>query len=156
MKGGVIGMSKEMLKEADEWLSSMNKLLSEKTDEGDRAYMQKRINLFNWLIERAKQAEELEKLIDKADGHAVRNGKTIYCFSIMRLTDEIAELKHDKEHLELIKERQEQEYRILHGQNNRYREALEKLQGIISDRKYIEDIIIESRLVILEALEGEE
>lgn len=53
-------MSKEMLKEADEWLSSMNKLLSEKTDEGDRAYMQKRIDLFNWLIEQAERAQDLE------------------------------------------------------------------------------------------------
>src|SRR5699024_6013409 len=52
---------KEMLKEADEWLYSMKCLLSVKTDEEDRAYTQKRIDLFNWLIEQAQRAQELEQ-----------------------------------------------------------------------------------------------
>lgn len=51
-------MSKERLKEADEWLYNMKCLLSVKTDEEDRAYTQKRIDLFNWLIERVKELEE--------------------------------------------------------------------------------------------------
>lgn len=40
------------------------------------------------------------------------------------LIKRVVELEHDKEHLELIKERQEEEYRIIHEENKRYREAL--------------------------------
>jgi len=40
-------MSKERLEEANEWIRSKYDLLSLKTDENDRAYTQKRIDLFN-------------------------------------------------------------------------------------------------------------
>ncbi len=55
-----------MLKEADEWLYSMKCLLSVKTDEEDRAYTQKRIDLFNWLIEQAERFEVLAEQHDEA------------------------------------------------------------------------------------------
>ena len=58
-------MSKERLEEANEWIRSMYDLLSLKTDENDRAYTQKRIDLFNWLIEQAEKVEELGKVVDK-------------------------------------------------------------------------------------------
>ena len=58
-------MSEEMLKEADEWLYSMKCLLSVKTDEEDRAYTQKRIDLFNWLIKQAEQNKRYRELLEK-------------------------------------------------------------------------------------------
>src|SRR5699024_1579914 len=59
-------MSKERLEEAGEWLSSMYDLLSLKTDKEDRAYTQKRIDLFNWLIEQAERFEVLSEQHDEA------------------------------------------------------------------------------------------
>jgi len=62
-------MSKEMLKQTDEWLSSMYDLLSLKTDEEDRAYTQKRIDLFNWLIWRAETLQEIIDAWIDIEGH---------------------------------------------------------------------------------------
>src|SRR5690625_529251 len=50
-------MSKERLEEASEWLRSMYDLLSLKTDEEDRAYTQKRIDLFEWMIEQINRLD---------------------------------------------------------------------------------------------------
>lgn len=58
-------MREEMLKQADEWLYSMKCLLSVKTDEEDRAYTQKRIDLFNWLIEQAEQNKRYREALEK-------------------------------------------------------------------------------------------
>lgn len=46
---------KERLEEASEWLRSMYDLLSLKTDVEDIEYTQKRIDLFNWLIEQVNR-----------------------------------------------------------------------------------------------------
>lgn len=59
-------MREEMLKQADEWLYSMKCLLSVKTDEEDRAYTQKRIDLFNWFIEQAEQNKRYREAMTKA------------------------------------------------------------------------------------------
>ncbi len=64
-------MSKEILKQADEWLYSMKCLLSV-TDEEDRAYTQKRIDLFNWLIQQAEEADIL-----RHENTEIRKGKQI-------------------------------------------------------------------------------
>lgn len=46
-------------------------------------------------------------------------------YSFLReLAERVHELKHDKERLELIKERQKEEYRKIYEQNYRYREAI--------------------------------
>ncbi len=58
-----------MLKQADEWLYSMKCLLSVKTDEEDRAYTQKRIDLFNWLIEQAEQNKRYREAINSMRLH---------------------------------------------------------------------------------------
>lgn len=52
-------MSKERLKQADDWIKSMYDLLSLKTDEEDRAYTQNKIDLFKWMKEQAERADML-------------------------------------------------------------------------------------------------
>src|SRR5699024_468811 len=42
-------MSKERLEEANEWLKSMYEILSTKTEVEDIEYLQKRIDLFEWM-----------------------------------------------------------------------------------------------------------
>ena len=76
----------------------------------------------NWLIEQAELVEELEKIIDKFDGHSVRNGK-----EIMRLADENADLKVKNKWLKYEMEREKHVGDKLEQQNKRYRETMEEI-----------------------------
>jgi len=58
-------MSKEMLKQADDWLKSMYDLLSLKTDNEDREYTQNKIDLFEWLIKQAEHNLVLQERLSK-------------------------------------------------------------------------------------------
>ncbi|MGM8212611.1 hypothetical protein ACLIBH_07435 [Virgibacillus sp. W0430] len=71
-------MSKEMLKQADEWLRSMYDLLSLKTDPEDIEYTQKRIDLFKWMIEQAERVQELGNNLDHGAKVAVETARRLH------------------------------------------------------------------------------
>ena len=54
---------KERLEEAKKWIGQMRLILSTKTDKDEIAYVQSKIDLFEWMIE---QAELLEKEKERA------------------------------------------------------------------------------------------
>lgn len=52
---------KERLEDAKKWLGQMRLMLSTKTDKDEIAYVQSKIDLFEWVIEQAERVKELEK-----------------------------------------------------------------------------------------------
>ncbi len=125
-------MSKVRLEEADFWLKSMYDLLSVKTDEEDRAYTQKRIDLFNWLIEQAERFEKMKQEFSEDIDFKRRE--------VLGLTERVQELE------EIITERHETvgkwiEKSIgLEQQNKRYRDALQQIKEATSHNKYWKEI----------------
>lgn len=58
-------MSKEMLKQADDWLKSMSEIASEQKDADTIEHMKERIKVQKWLIEQAERVQELEEELNK-------------------------------------------------------------------------------------------
>ncbi|WP_368652399.1 hypothetical protein AB4Y30_11610 [Ornithinibacillus sp. 4-3] len=89
--------------------------------------------------ERLEEIEEIEEEV--GNGFAIEdldlNTMTVvnrkHFNWLIQQAERVQELKHDKEHLELIKDRQEEEYRNLHEQNKRYREVIEQLYNYDGD-----------------------
>ncbi len=52
---------KERLEDAKKWIGQMRLILSSKTDKDEIAYVQSKIDLFEWLIEQAEQLERQNK-----------------------------------------------------------------------------------------------
>lgn len=48
-------MSKERSEEAKKWIGQMRLILSTKTDKDEIAYVQSKIDLFEWMIEQVEQ-----------------------------------------------------------------------------------------------------
>lgn len=93
-----------------------------------------------YLHSQAKRVQELENRNKELEYASKYNGElneflqkrnlppnTLGRHVIDVVMDYVQELEHGKEHLELIKERQEDEYRNVYEQNKRYRETLEKI-----------------------------
>lgn len=57
---GGVGMNKEMLKQADEWLKSMLEIASVQKEADMIEHMKERIKVQKWLMEQAKRVKELE------------------------------------------------------------------------------------------------
>lgn len=111
-----------------------------------------------------ERLEEFEKFIKDKTKSDVEKGIEINYAPlkalelIYLLIERIEELEHEKEHLELIKERQEEEYRKLYEKNKRYHEAIEKAMKVLEERyttKGTAHMILEDA-ILDEVLEGEE
>src|SRR5699024_9301624 len=59
-----VWMSKERLEEAKKWIGQMRLILSTKTDKDEMAYVQSKIDLFEWMIEQVEQNNRYRELID--------------------------------------------------------------------------------------------
>ncbi len=110
--------------------------------------------------------ERLEELIDDITFVAKSyNGVESLINYAREQAERVQELEHDKEHHELIKERQEEEYRNVYEQNKRYREARGEIEFLYDRtcKKYPNpyesgrlDGLDIAMSIIDEALEGEE
>lgn len=109
---------------------------------------------YNYLIKTAKQqAEQYQELKEHWEhdtwqlAHEIKLRK--------KSQERVQELEHDKEHLELIKDRQEEEYRSIYAQTKRCREGLEKIAHV---RNGFNPLAIEARITIEEVdrLAGEQ
>ncbi|HLR69454.1 MAG TPA: hypothetical protein VK105_20395 [Virgibacillus sp.] len=56
----------ERLEEAEKWIGQMRLILSTKTDKDEIAYVQSKIDLFEWLIENIERFEVLAEQHDEA------------------------------------------------------------------------------------------
>src|SRR5699024_8002413 len=56
----------EQLEEAEKWIGQMRLILSTKTDKDEIAYVQSKIDLFEWLIENIERFEVLAEQHDEA------------------------------------------------------------------------------------------
>lgn len=120
-------MSKERLEEASQWLVSMYEVLSSKTEVEDIEFLQKRIDLFNWMI------EQINRLYG---GETFKGYKEMYEYN-ERIKNNALERVRELEQLctQLIGEEwmndeglYESEMMKLEQRNKRYREALEEIE----------------------------
>lgn len=58
-------MSKERLEEAKKWLGQMRLILSTKTDKDEIAYVQSKIDLFEWMIEQVEQNNRYREVLNR-------------------------------------------------------------------------------------------
>ena len=59
-----VWMSKERLEEAKKWIGQMRLILSTKTDKDEIAYVQSKIDLFEWMIEQVEQNNRYRNLLE--------------------------------------------------------------------------------------------
>ncbi len=125
--------------------------------------------LIEYAKEQAERVQELENRNKELEYASKYNGelneflqkkklppKTLGRHVVDVVMDYVQELEHGKEHLELIKERQEEEYRSLYQKNKRYREAIQESQKELKDNPVTAFNILKAREKLNEALEESE
>src|SRR5690625_1724556 len=159
-------MSKEMLKQADDWLKSMYDLLSLKTDNEDREYTQNKIDLFEWLIKQAehnlvlqerlaKRGRQISGLKNALQRNRGAREKAEWNELVQRGVSDLS-VRSNRKNYELNKKLKEQ--------NKRYREAREQISKRYDQEYHIQnneydgsvaDGLMVAMNIIDKSLEGE-
>src|SRR5699024_601942 len=83
----------------------------------------RRMRVIGMSTERLSNLKPVHFKEDEKGNKFVLLSEDDYWF-LRELAERVQEIEHDKERLELIKERQKEEYRKIYEQNYRYREAI--------------------------------
>lgn len=143
---------KERLEDAKKWLGQMRLILSTKTDKDEIAYVQSKIDLFEWMIEQAELLEEKEKeraewkgrYTKEKNAHKRYKNDMKYKWRRFRAAENKIDALENEIYLrgevatQNYFEYQERLYEIdeLEQQNKRYREALKKIVSVKNDEEF--------------------